>query len=56
LNFSGEVCTGGQQNCQNIATDPSVQANIQVERKRLQNDANWLRFYPIIAGGIVYRF
>lgn len=57
LNFSGVVCTGaGQQNCQNIATDPSVQANIQVERKRLQNDANWLRLYPIIAGGIVYRF
>jgi hypothetical protein len=57
LNFSGDVCTGGsQRNCQNIATDPSVQANIQVERKRLQNDANWLRFYPILAGGIVYRF
>ncbi|MGC2161038.1 MAG: hypothetical protein WA634_03930 [Silvibacterium sp.] len=57
LNFSGVVCTdAGQHYCQNIADDPSVQSNIAVERKRLQNDANWLSFYPIIAGGIVYRF
>lgn len=57
LNYSGTVCTDASQRfCQNIATDSSVQANINAERKKLQNDANWLRFYPIIAGGIVYRF
>lgn len=57
LNYSGVVCTSAsQQNCANIATDAPVQANVQVERRRLQNDANWLRFYPIIAGGVIYRF
>ena len=57
LNFSGVACTdSGQRFCQNISTDPSVQANIDAERKKLQNGANWLRFYPIIAGGVVYRF
>jgi hypothetical protein len=57
LNYSGVVCTNtSQQFCQNIATDAPVQANVQVERAKLQNDANWARFYPIIAGGIVYRF
>jgi hypothetical protein len=57
LNYSGEVCIdAGQVHCQNIATDASVQANVTAERTKLQNDANWARFYPIIAGGIVYRF
>jgi hypothetical protein len=57
LNFSGVVCNdAAMQYCYNIADDPSIQANIDVERKRLQDDADWLRFYPIIAGGIVYRF
>lgn len=57
LNYSGVVCTSAsQQNCSNIATDAPVQANVQAERQKLQNDADWLRFYPIIAGGIVYRF
>ena len=57
LNFSGTACTDAtQQFCHNIATDPSIQANIAVEKQKLQNDANDLRFYPILAGGIAYRF
>jgi hypothetical protein len=57
LNYTGVVCSSAsQQYCSNIATDPPVQVNIRAERTKLQNDANWLRFYPIIAGGIVYRF
>jgi hypothetical protein len=56
LNYSGIVCNAGQTFCRNIATDPTVQANIQAERRRLQNDANWVRYYPLISGGIVYRF
>ncbi len=57
LNFSGTACTDpAQQFCHNIATDSSIQANIAVEKQKLQNDANDLRFYPIVAGGIVYRF
>jgi hypothetical protein len=57
LNFTGVACTDpAQHDCQNISDDPSIQANIEVERKKLQDDADWLRFYPIIAGGIVYRF
>lgn len=57
LNFAGVVCTNASQtDCNNIATYAPVQANIQVERTKLQNDANWLRCYPIISGGVVYRF
>ena len=57
LNFTGQVCTDAAQHfCQNITTDAAAQANLAVERTKLQNDANWARFYPIIAGGIVFRF
>jgi hypothetical protein len=57
LNFSGTVCTDSAQHfCQNIATDAPVQNNVNAERRKLQNDANWARFYPIVAGGVVYRF
>jgi hypothetical protein len=57
LNYSGVVCSSpSQQYCQNIAADTSAQANVQAERQKLQNDANWARFYPLISGGIVYRF
>jgi hypothetical protein len=57
LSFTGVACTDpAQQFCQNVASDPSIQSNIQAEQKKLQNGANYLRFYPIIAGGIVYRF
>ena len=57
LNFSGVVCTDShQQFCQDITTDQPVQQNVDAERRKLQNDANWARFYPIIAGGVVYRF
>ncbi|HEX5234194.1 MAG TPA: hypothetical protein VFW25_02575 [Silvibacterium sp.] len=57
LNYSGVVCTNPSQLfCQDISTDATVQANIQAERKKLQNDANWLRYYPVISGGVIYRF
>jgi len=57
LNFTGTACTdAAQQYCHNMTTDPSIQANVSAERQKLQNDADWLRFYPVVAGGIVYRF
>lgn len=57
LNYVGQICTdAGQVHCQDATSDAEVQANIEAERVKLQNDANWARFYPIIAGGLVYRF
>ena len=57
LDFSGSVCTDSALTfCRDVSNDPSVQANIKAERDKLQKDANWLRIYPVIAGGVVYRF
>jgi hypothetical protein len=56
LDFTGDACASNGRNCINVISDPGFQANLDVERKRLQNDADWARFYPIFGGGIVYRF
>ena len=57
LNLQGTVCNTPQNvNCGQIATDPSVQANISGQIRKLQNDLQWIRFYPILSGGVVYKF
>jgi hypothetical protein len=57
LNLAGSVCQNpGGINCSTIATDPSVQANIQGQIRKLQNDLDLVRFYPIVSGGVVYKF
>lgn len=57
LNLAGSVCEDPRGiNCSTIATDPSVQANIAGQIRKLQNDLDLIRFYPIISGGVVYKF
>lgn len=57
LNLNGSVCEDpGGVNCSTIANDPSVQANIQGQIRKLQNDLDLVRFYPIISSGVVYKF
>ncbi len=56
LDFTGQACTYPGRNCFDVTTNAEFQANVNVERKKLQDDADWARFYPILAGGIVYRF
>jgi hypothetical protein len=57
LNLKGSVCdTSSDGNCSEIATDPMVQANIAGQIKKLNSDLDWIRFYPILSGGVVYKF
>jgi len=57
LNFTGVVCDTPQDvNCRQIDSDPTVQQNIDAQRKKYQNDLDYLRFYPIISGGVAYKF
>jgi hypothetical protein len=57
LNLKGSVCQLPHDvNCDEIATDPSVQANINGQITKLNNDLSWIRFYPIVSGGVVYKF
>ncbi|MBV8674355.1 MAG: hypothetical protein JOZ33_13055 [Acidobacteriaceae bacterium] len=57
LTFSGVVCdTPRDINCRSIDSDPTVQQNIDAQRKKYQNDLNYVRFYPILSTGVAYKF
>ena len=54
LNLNGTACQNNV--CQQIATNPSAQANLVKERQQLSDDLNRFRFYPIASIGVSYRF
>ena len=57
LNLKGTVCNApDDMYCDQIATDPSVQANIAGQIQKLQKDLQWIRFYPIVSGGVAFKF
>ena len=53
---SGQACDAQGQNCVNVATDPSVQANLQAQITKYQNDINPFKYYPIVSFGAAYSF
>ena len=51
---SGQVCDGAGLNCVNVATDASVQSNLQAQIAKYKNDLDPLKTYPIISFGVAY--
>ena len=56
LNFSGSACDPSGLNCRNVATDPTIQSNIQAQQKKINDDVKILQFYPVVSFGLGYRF
>ena len=56
LNLSGGACDSGGQNCQNVATTPIIQSNIQSEQVKLNDDLKFLKYYPVISLGVGWKF
>lgn len=58
LGFTGTVCYDyqGTPECESIASDPMVQANILAEQNKLAHDASYARFFPVLSTGFGYRF
>lgn len=56
LNLTGTVCDPSGANCQTIASDPSVQANVAAQQQKIANDAADARFYPILSIGVAFSF
>ncbi len=56
LNFSGSVCDAQQLGCESVQSDPEFQSDVAAERTKIQKDANYARFYPILSLGLAYRF
>jgi hypothetical protein len=51
LNLTGSACDSTGQNCSSIATDPTIESNVQAERAKINKDVAPFRFYPIISLG-----
>jgi len=56
LNLGGTSClTSATAGCLNAATDPTVQANMQSEQSKLNNDLKPFKYYPVISFGLSYK-
>ena len=59
LGFTGFVCPSAQgANCEspyNASTNLTFLTDVTAEQSKLQNDVNFLSFYPIVSVGIGYR-
>ena len=53
LNLSGNACVAGV--CTNIATNPTIQLNIQGEQTIISNDLSPFKYYPLVAFTFGYR-
>lgn len=56
LNLAGNVCDTTGANCRSIASDSTVQANVQSEQSKLNNSMRFFKIYPIISVGFGYKF
>jgi hypothetical protein len=56
LNLAGNVCDTTGTFCRAISSDPTVQANIQAQQVKIQNDVNPYRFFPVISMGVGFNF
>jgi hypothetical protein len=56
LNFTGNVCDTTGTICRSIASDSTVQANIQSQQTKIKNDINPYRFFPIVSFGVGFNF
>ena len=56
LSFTGTACTTSGPPCVNMATDPTVQTNVQAEQNKINKDLTLFKFYPIISFGVGYKF
>jgi hypothetical protein len=53
---SGEVCDGAGLNCVDVATDPTIQSDVQAQVAKYRNDLDLLKNYPIVSFGVAYSF
>jgi len=56
LNLTGFVCNSKGQDCVDVATDPTAQADLAVQVKSYAHDIEQLKTYPIVKFGVAYNF
>jgi hypothetical protein len=57
LNLTGSGCpTNPPGPCQSIATNSTIQANVQGQQTKISNDLSPFKYYPLVSMTIGYRF
>jgi hypothetical protein len=56
LNYAGNVCDSPGVNCRNVASDPTVQANVISEQGKINHSLSPIKVWPIISVGFGYKF
>src|ERR1700674_632561 len=56
LNLTGNVCDTTGTFCRAVSSDAPVQANIQSQQEKIQNDINPYRFFPVLSLGVGFNF
>jgi hypothetical protein len=55
LNMVGNVCDSTGANCQNVASNPTFQSDLQAQQGKYNHDVSAFRFYPVISLGFGFR-
>lgn len=56
LNLKGTACDPNGLGCQDVTTNPQIQANIAGQQLKIQNDISPARFFPIFSVGFAANF
>jgi hypothetical protein len=56
LAFGGSACAQNGTNCRNIATDPTLQADVAKEQTNMNSDLSVLKLIPVVSLGFSYKF
>jgi len=56
LNLTGFACDSTGANCQNVATNSTIQSNVVAQQTKLNNDMSFFKAYPVISVGFGYKF
>jgi hypothetical protein len=54
LNLQGAACVSSF--CQDIASTPAIQSNIQAEQTKINNSVGFFKYYPVLSVGFGYKF
>lgn len=54
LNLRGTACVSSF--CQDVASTPAIQANVQAEQTKINNSVDFFKYYPVIRLGFGYKF
>jgi hypothetical protein len=56
LNLTGSACDTSGLNCQNVATNSTIQTNVIGQQNKISNDLSPFKFYPLVSLSFGYRF